>query len=190
MSIELKKQPETEAEYWGIIENLGGFIFYTNHDLAHDRITGPTGELDKSIESARVLSKTLVQEVCEKFGVIHPSDYPKVEFGQNLPPSQEGKTYYWDWYKVQKRNFLEAEYNKLICSACPLSEGVDKFVSSGGRIPCIPFAGILNSLVAPDSCAMIDDMDWTKEQLYEKIVKKGGQKALRKFQVKEEALKK
>jgi|SRR3989338_11364060 len=53
MAIELKNQPETEAEYWAAIEDLGGFMWKTNHDLSHGRIQDPTGEISQSVESFR-----------------------------------------------------------------------------------------------------------------------------------------
>lgn len=127
--MELVKQPETEVEYWEAIEALGGYIWRTKHDGR----MALNDEIEKSLQSAEELSERLVAEIGEKFGII---DYPKFEFGQTPPLAPEGKTYYWDWYKRMKQEVYRKEYEGLICSACPLSTGLEHMVALGGVIPC------------------------------------------------------
>jgi len=185
--MQLKKQPKTEMEYWEIIEGLGGFAWRMNHDLGDERITDPTGEIDQEILEARKISDKLVNDLDEKFGVIAPKNYPKVEIGQTLPTTPEGKIYYWDWYKKMQKEYYELEYEKIICSACPFSEGVEKMNALGGTIPCSVFPGMVYRLYPPYACAMIDFSSsnyWTEEQLYQEIIKKGGKKALQVFEKK------
>lgn len=187
--MELKKQPETELEYWETIEGLGGFIWRMNHDLSDGRIEDPTGGIDKDISDARTISDRLVRELGEKFGVIHPSDCPKMEIGQELPPAPEGKIYYWDWYKNMKAEVYKADYEKLICSACPFSEGVERMMSLGGVIPCSVFSGMIYRLLAPYACAMVRDDLWSTDRLYSEIQSQHGDDALTIFKTKEEELK-
>jgi hypothetical protein len=187
--MELQKQPETEMEYWGIIEELGGFIWSMNHGLAHGRIQDSSGGIDRDIQDARRISAQLVSELGEKFGVIPPQDCPKVESGQEPPPAPEGKTYYWDWYKKMKELAHSIDYEKIICSACPFGEGVEKMISLGGMIPCGAFRGSLYKLKVPHICGMLTTNIWGEEELRQEIVRKGGEIALVRFKIKEAGLK-
>jgi hypothetical protein len=188
--MELKKQPETELEYWGAIEALGGFSWRMNHDLSDGRIDDPSGSIDQDIGSARKIQETLVAELTEKFGVIHPKDCPQVEIGQKQPPAPEGKIYYWDWYEKMKKEVYHLEYEAMICSACPFSEGVDKMISLGGVVPCSVFCGMMYHLRAPHICGMTtrSSGDWSDTQLYTEILEKHGKEALVAFFAKEKEL--
>ena len=187
--MELQKQPETEMEYWQAIEGLGGFIWSTNHDLADGRIQDPSGGMDRDIQDARQISTRLVSELGEKFGVIPPQDYPKVELGQKPPKAPKGKKYYWDWYKKMKKLAYSIDYEKIICSACPFSEGVERMISLGSQIPCGAFGGCLYKLRAPYLCGMLDTKSWGEEELRQEIIRKGGEAALVRFRIKEAGLK-
>ena len=175
--MELKEWPKAEHEYWEAIEGLGGFIWRMNHDLAHGRIEDLKGKIDQDITEAQEISKKLVKEVCEKFGVV-------------LEKSEvvSDKIYYWDWYSKMKENWLRGEYEKIICSVCPFSEGVEEMIITGGNIPCSKWNGILYDLSKPFLCAMTAH-NWTEEELRERIIKKGGIIALEQFERKERALK-
>lgn len=185
--MQLKKQPETELEYWEAIEGLGGFIWSMNHDLADGRMEDSTGGIARDVNDAQTISDRLVRELGEKFGVIHPADCPKVPFGQTSPPAPEGKTYYWDWYQRMKRESYRAEYAKLICSACPFSEGVEQMIRLGGSIPCGVFRGAMYRLAAPHVCGMT--RDWDQAKLHGEILVRHGAEALAAFQRKEAELK-
>ena len=185
--MEITKQPITEVDYWEVIEGLGGFIWSTNHGVHHGHIYDPHGEVSKEIEEAGQLSVRFLAEACEKFGIISPSDYPKVEQGQTLPLAPEGKIYYWDWYKKMKNDWYQRDYDDIICSACPLSEGVQRMIDLGGVVPCSVFRGMIYHLHAPYKCGMLTD--WKKEELYEEILKNSNEETLLKFQNKEKELK-
>jgi len=185
--LELKKQPETEMEYWETIEALGGFVWRMNHDLGDGRIEDPDGEIAQAIEEGKQILNRLATELSEKFGVIQPKDYPKTEPGQERPPAPEGKIYYWDWYQKMKDAVYRSDYEKIICSACPFSEGVEKMKI--GIIPCSVFPGVAYRLTAPHICLMTDwGGRWTKERLYQEIIAKGGEEALQTFKEKEKEL--
>lgn len=187
--MKLTKQPETEMEYWGIIEELGGFIFSMEHNLADGRIQDPSGGIGRDIQDSRQISARLVSELGGKFGVIPPQDYPKVEFGQELPKAPEGKIYYRDWYHKMKKLARSIDYEKIICSACPFSEGIEKMISLGGMIPCGAFVGSLYKLRAPHICGMLTTNVWGEKELRQEIVHKGGEVALVRFKIKEAGLK-
>lgn len=186
--MELKKHPETEREYWEAIESLGGYIFSTNHGLLRGHIEDPKGKVVKSIEEAKALQQQLAREISEKFGVILYQDYPKFEAGKTLPPAPAGKIYYREWYDKMKREAYSQDYEGLICSACPFSEGLDQMISMGGSIPCGVWSGTINRLRAPHLCAKVTSSDWTDETLEKEIVRKGGSKALTQFRKKKREL--
>ncbi|NQT50123.1 hypothetical protein HQ571_05500 [Candidatus Kuenenbacteria bacterium] len=187
--MKIKKQPETEMEYWSVIEALGGFIWQMNHSLSHGRIEDPDGGVEKDITSSREIQLRLVSEIVEKFGVIAPQDCPKVEFGEESPPAPEGKIYYWDWYKKMKAESYQTEYDGLICSACPFSEGVERMISLGGQIPCGVFSGSISRLRAPHLCAMVTFADWSEDNLRVEMVVNHGEEAFVAFQTRVEELK-
>lgn len=183
--MELAKQPETELEYWLAIESLGGFAWRMNHDLADSRIQDPTGGIDREIVEAGEITTQLVVELGQKFGVIAPKDCPKVALGQTLPPAPEGKIYYQDWYEKMKTEAWRQEYEGIICSACPFSEGAE---GMRVQIPCSLWRGhgSLYNLEAPHSCGMLgkSGFDWTERKLFVEILQQHGVEALDKFRAK------
>lgn len=188
--MEIMKHPETEMEYWEIIEYLGGFIFGRNHDLSDERILDPDGLIDISISEAKELQSTLTEELSLKFGVIMPKDCPKFTVGEAVPPAPENKIYYRDWYHKMEKQACEVEYEKIICSTCPFSEGIEGMTSLRGTIPCSVFPGVINHLARPFNCAMISSDSWDEVELYDKVIEASGKEGLVKFLEKEMALKK
>lgn len=128
--MELAKQPETELEYWEAIEWIGGYIWSTMHAINRGHLEDADGAIAKDVASARDIQQKLVDEIIEKFGVIHPKDCPKPKSGSGVIPAPEGKIYYWDWYHKLEREYSLIEYQKLPCSACPFSQGFEPFISS------------------------------------------------------------
>ncbi len=187
--MKLLKNPETEMEYWGVIEGLGGFAWRMNHDLADGRIEDKTGGVDKDIQEAQELSAKLVSELKEKFGVIPPEECPKLKLGEKAPPAPEGKIYYWDWYQKMKELYWRVDYEKLICGACPFSKGVEEMIRMGGNIPCGRINGSIYQLRPSFQCHFTHFRELTPEQLYGEILKKGGEPALISFKVREAGLK-
>jgi hypothetical protein len=176
---------KTQLEYWQEIEEMGGILWRVNHEISHGRIE-ETPELRKDLNEVREKQQRLAEEVRDNFGIILPGDYPKREPGQELPPPPEGKKYYWTWYEEMKREIYSQEYESLICSGCPFSEGLDSFIGLG-KIPCGVFRGWINNLRSPLTCAMVSTRDWTEEKLLELVAEKG-EDALKKFQEKKEQL--
>ena len=188
--IELVKHPETEMEYWQTIEGLGGMAWHLNHDLAHGRIDDPKGLVSEDVHSLGDLSRRLVEEIEEKFGVIPPDKMPKREAGQELPPAPEGKTWYWDWYNQQKLAFHEHEYNGLICSVCPFSTGVEDMARLS-EIPCSLHTGALYKLRKPWICGLADPAyrsNMKPVELYTRILVEYGVDRLVTFRQKEVTL--
>lgn len=190
--MELRKQPETEMEYWMAIEGLGGFVWRMNHDLGDGRIDDPNGAIKKSAQETQTRLEGLAAELSKKFGIILPKDCPQKKFGEKLPPPPKGKRYYWKWYDQMKEEYYRVEYAKMICSACPLSEGVKRMTIFGGIVPCKPFPGAAYRLAAPHKCTMLGPKvsgGWDEKILRENIIKKGGEAAYVAFKIKEAGLK-
>jgi hypothetical protein len=186
--MEETKQPETEMEYWQCIESVGGFQWRLNHDLADGRIEDPDGSIAKEITRLGEVLIQLVKDVTEKFGVIPLDQTPKTDPGKEPPPAPEGKTYYWDWYEKCKLEFYQGLYDKIICSACPLSKGLNYFIQLN-QIPCEVFHGALYHLRANHICGMLNYGEWTTQHLHSAIYNKAGRDALATYKAKVVALK-
>lgn len=168
--MEPEKWPETELEYFMTIEALGGFIWRTEHDLADGRILDPDNKISEEIQKERGLSEKLVGELTEKFNVVHPKD-SQTGFGKPPLPAPAGKIYYWDWYRKMKDEWLTAEFEKTICSACPYCEGLGKFIASGGTVYC-NLKGFLSTR-GEGTCFYIYFEKSTDKEIEELIAKKG-----------------
>ncbi len=184
--MELEKRPETELEYWATIEQLGGFIWRMNHDLADGRITDPDGAIDHDINQAHELTQQLLKEIEDKFGVIPPDLKNKQAGEKSAPP---GKIHYWDWYKQMKRQCYNLHYQSLICSACPFSDGLDRYVALGS-IPCGIYPGTFVELKNPFTCQMVHRKirSWNDGILHSLIKRKFGSDTLAAFKAKKQEL--
>ncbi|KKQ45755.1 MAG: hypothetical protein US63_C0011G0023 [Candidatus Moranbacteria bacterium GW2011_GWC2_37_8] len=184
--MELKKWPETEMEYWTSIEGLGGFVWRMNHDLADGRIEESKG-MNKDLKDAQEIMEKLVSEIFIKFSVVAPQNCPRKEFDKEMPKAPEGQIWYRDWCNKMKKEAYAGAYAKIICSACPLSEGLEKYISLG-QVPCGVFSGYIYELRKPYECAMLSS-HWTREKLLAEIQKEGGDDAVSAFEKKEKELK-
>ncbi len=168
---------ETEMEYWRAIEDLNDQIWITIRDLTEGFIQDSKGEVTKSIQEKRQEAEQLIIKLGEKFGVIRQRDYPKVKLGQSFPAPPDGKIYYFQWSQKMKKEFHRNNYENIICSACPFSEGVQKMIELDGAVPCAIFPGLLISLSEPSQCAMLKVNGWDKVRLHKEIIKKTGENA-------------
>ncbi|MFA5124668.1 MAG: hypothetical protein WC473_02480 [Patescibacteria group bacterium] len=180
----LKKEPQTEMEYWEMIDGIGGIIWHTNHDISHGRYES-SPEIEQQLADAQETIERLASELFDKFGVIHPKDCPKAAPGEEMPPAPEGKIYYWDWYEAKRAEAKKQFYDGIICSACPYSKGLESM--TGFNIPCSLWSGVLYRLTFPHMCAMLGDFG--EEKFYQMIQKKGGSHVLKAFKEKIAALK-
>jgi hypothetical protein len=186
--VELKEWPGTELAYWRTIETLGGFIWRLNHDAADGRITMTPG-MEKDLQDAQKIQESLVSELFVRFGVIHPKDCPQRKADGEMPSAPLGTMWYWDWYRKMKAESCRDEYEKIICSACPLSEGVEAFIATN-TIPCTAWRGSLYNLPQPSVCAMLHmGPQWSRRKLIANIRAKGGAEAVPRFKAKEAELK-
>ncbi|MBT6691299.1 hypothetical protein HOB10_03135 [Candidatus Parcubacteria bacterium] len=169
---EILEKVETELQYWEIIESIGGFVWRMNHDMGHGRIEDKDGQVSGDVAFMQRVIEKLVTGLFEKYGVIHPKNCPKVEFGETPPAAPEGTTYYWDWYDLMKQESYSQEYNGMICAACPYSKGLDYFKALGGNIPCGLFPGSCFRLRTPFACCMIGEdrrFEYTMEEFLDKL---------------------
>ncbi len=172
--MKFNKWPETELEYWTMIEELGGFSLGRSYYSIDGGIRNLSREMSKSNQDAYDLQKKLLAEIEEKFGVIPPEKCPN------------GKIYYWNWYhKIRdyerKVQAWIKKYERNICSSCPFSKGVDYMINHDGQIPC----GLVNYafyyLRTSYACRVIDNGRLTKEELYQKMLSEHGEKAVKLF---------
>ncbi len=179
--MKLEKQPKTAVEYWEAIEYFGGKQCWTDHDLADGRTSDPDGRLPVAYMSESEIQNKLVWEVCKKFGIIHPKDMSKTEFGKMLPKPPKGEIYYWDWYGIMQNVLLRKKFNETICSACPFCRHVPN-----GSIPCELFRGIgtLYHLSNPTACVIMNERQslMTQSEFEKKVRRMHGKKALWQFQ--------
>ena len=118
-----QREPETEEDYWEIIEGLGGLGWRMNHDLADGRPW--TAGTEGSVTSIHSQLESIVLVACLKFGIIHPHQ-------PELTP--EGTREYWEWYGGTKAKIFGNEYDRSVCSSCAMSEGKERY--DGGGVPC------------------------------------------------------
>jgi len=189
--MELLKQPETELEYWESIESLGGFVWRMNHDASHGRFK-MSEEIEKDLCDVNKIIETLVSELFVLFGVVHPKNCPARRYnddGIEMVTAPPGMIWYWDWYYKMKTEWNQAEYEKIICSACALCKGAEAFIR-GNTIPCTVWNGMLYKLKRSYQCAMLGSSSlWDEEKLFAEIRKVGGEESINKFKAKEAELK-
>jgi len=117
-----QREPETEEDYWEIIEGLGGLNWGMRH--SHDYSDG----MSQAIASTQKSLEDVVLEMCLKFGVIHPHQ-------PVLTP--EGTREYWEWYRGTKDKILGDEYDRTVCSCCPFAGSKKRHIGgNGASIPC------------------------------------------------------
>ena len=178
-------QPETESEYWEMIEGLGGLSYNTARGIRRGHIE-ETVEIREAMAKWGSLQLKYAEEIAQKFGVIMEGQPPRSE--ADTTPAPEGKKWYWCWFDEMKRKAYSADYEKLICSACPLSEGLDEMIVLGGSIPCSAFTGSMYRLSRPWVCGMIHCDGWTEEKLLSEIRAKTGDDGVKIYLEKKEAL--
>jgi len=186
--MKLKKWPSTEERYWEIIEYLGCWLWNTRHDLSHGRIQNSL-KLENDLIEVKEIQEQLVSELFVNFGVIPPTDCPDRNDDGEMPSPPPGMKWYWTWYNEMKRKLYKADYDKIICSACPLSEGLDQMIASD-RVPCSVYPGMLYRLLPAYECAMIKHgvKQWTQEYLFCEIRKSAGEKGVLTFLMKQNEL--
>lgn len=81
----------TELELFDIIYNLGGYIFYTHHDLADGRYESSPA-IEQSLINAQAKAEAAVVQV-SRFGIV------------SLEADGTVTKEYWDWYRKTKKAF-------------------------------------------------------------------------------------
>ena len=182
----MDKAPVTEMDYWKAIESLGGITWAMEHELANGR-KRKNHKTSKYLAEQRDIIKQLVQEVCDKFDVIHPKDCPKVPLGQEMPPAPPGKVYYWDWYHRMKDLALEEEWGQVICSVCPFNTGVEDFKTGIVHCQLMPHT-IFYRFDSRPLCGCVSDRKFSHGQFEKKMLDKAGSEALNAYKSKQQEL--
>jgi hypothetical protein len=180
--MKLEKPPETPNEYYETIEAASALGYRLERDLKRGAVEDPEGKVAAEISELRTITKRLIAEACEKFHLVHPSQCPETpdgEFNDRVKPPA-GKTYYWVWQEAMRIAARRREYQGLICSACPYSKGVKRFIRFG-KIPCKAYQGVVRRLKAPDRCVLVDSKT-TEQDFVERIAAEHGQSARKKFE--------
>lgn len=97
--MKLIKNPETQLEYWEIIEELGGLIWHTELNLANEYLGKGEYPFD-DIEDISSITVQMLDEIGEKFSVTRP-------YGDEIPALLPNQILYWDWYNKCKDEFFQ-----------------------------------------------------------------------------------
>lgn len=170
---------ETEQEFWEAIEEMGGFLWRMNHDLADGRIE-ESGGISQDLVNIAEVQKSVVAEMCKRFNVVPREEEPKRDIGEELPAPPKGKVWYWQWYGRVKKKVLGAEYDTFICSKCPYSRGRKSYIASGGGLSHCDGACISGSSQGLEyTCAVIRHHDDREtESFYKKMESDHGVKVV------------
>ncbi len=127
--MELGFKPQTELEYYLVIEELGGMRWSIEHDLSHPERHKYTDEQrikgSSQVVDLYELQTKLVNELKEKFGVIPPNE-----------EVSESQRAYWDWYKEMKVQYNTMVYKKDICYLCPFKGNEEYLIHNPNAINC------------------------------------------------------
>lgn len=188
------KRPQTEMEYWKLIDFLEceSQLMWLNYTRGNMR--WPKEKILKHLANTDKRLSELLREIGDKFGVIPPRESPKGvrEGSSDIPPAPEGKIYYWDWHQKMEQECYEAEYEGLICSACPYSKGFGEFVFMAGRIQCKLSRDSFKKLVYSFSCPFLyakADLSPRGKKFLQKMEDEFGPEARKAFQAKHDYLK-
>lgn len=178
--------PQTEEDYFGIINAFGAISWRYEHDVCDGRQEA-SAEMDQWQKDAAETAWKLWDEIAEKFGVVHPNDVPKYEFGVERPPAPEGKLYPQDWTSKIQNQIDVHNWANCICSACPYGD-----LKKIDYRPCSRSGG--SNRLPGAECAIEELGEWARERflphttIAEVIKAEHGTKALRKFLKKQREL--
>jgi len=99
---------QDEHTTWARIEELGGTIWFLEHEMADGRLDS-SPEIISKLSEMRDEINAAVSDACDRFHIIHPRDYPERGSNGELPPAPDGYEYYWDWYNRMKYGDKEEE---------------------------------------------------------------------------------
>ena len=100
--MKLIKNPETQLEYWEVIEELGTLIVCFIFNLPDLNLANDFIEKDDDINIYEIsfIINQMLNEIGEKFGITRP-------YGDTKPDILPNQIYYWDWYGNLKKEFYE-----------------------------------------------------------------------------------
>lgn len=183
------REPQTELEFWLIIEDLGGVRWSINHDLADNRPV-PSGAESASRAERDMYErqKQLVTQLDPKFGIIfsHEVPYQQQMDGSVAPPA--GKRWYWPWYKKMKEQAKRIERQLIICAGCPFSGDREQYRNSY-NLSCAlaPHSWVSGSPI-PHRCMRVVFKDMSQADLLDRIRQDFGRGAVRRFRKMRHAL--
>ena len=120
-------RPQTEEEYWEMLDSYGYNIFWMSHNCGED-----AKETRKALQNLR-------EEACERFNL-----HVQMPGSEVIP---EGKTSYKEWFCKMKSEILQRAYEELICSSCPYSKSLEMYIDRQ-YIPC-SLDGVMKDLDIP-----------------------------------------
>ena len=134
--------PQTEEEYWEVINLLGGLMFSIGH--SHDRDPGAM----KGYVEVRDRLEELVSEASKKFNFVNPYD----QSGETSPIEAIS---YQKWFNGMQEKIFSAEHDGILCSSCPNGKEYD-----GVSVPCEIFGGFLKH--DPKSASRCQYVDYNR----------------------------
>ncbi len=150
----------SEEQLFRTIDGLGAMLHVIARSVQRGNLDEDVGSKDaKAIHERQV---DLVAQLEDRFGVVFPEEMGHADVKrEDLPPAPEGKQWYWDWYEGARDRFYGAEYDNLICSACPYSEGREAYVSNSGKYPCSLVNGFSKVAWPSQCCRLVEQSDNT-----------------------------
>lgn len=179
----LDQLPQTEEDFYYFIDCITSTLGCGG--------TTPTEWIERSCEFDFSGNETkmhlqqilifIVEKLCEEYQILNPicGENPLLSNSENYQRKMEWQKFD-AWFNRMRMRFEANQYENLICSVCPYSEGARAFMEKGQSIVCKKNPKI-KSLFRPWFCGMLSFGDWTEDDLYSNMVKEFGDNAWKRF---------
>ncbi len=133
--MQLKSWPQTEAEYWHAIQDVGTFIWATSTNITCG--SGSRGMMTDLGDLRQILTKLHV-DIKKKFHVLSPDESPSrgIDVPEGYPTPPKGMEWYWDWYYDMKGRIGTIKFAKSLCKICPRFRGTSHEFAINDKIAC------------------------------------------------------
>lgn len=176
--MELALTSETVLEHAREIQGLKYFIDVVGLNLHNGFIQDPDGRISQDLKRKKERFFQLTEEI-KLFGI--DDSIPSEEQQEKVIPRVT-------WLGRVRSVDYQEYYDSIVCSACPLSLGLE-VMAENGDIPCGAIQGSIRTLEKPYQCCLISFNRVKEKELPFKILQEFGEEALQVFEKKEAELK-